>query len=182
MVVIDENDNGKSREALLMDLIYESNGYRIPLDKIKFGKPREVDQRKDLDDDPNTFIPVQVNPQYDDRFSFDSSGVMYRRRSIVKHVEGIDFFVITPLFLPFKISDLLEQINELVPYEFQKEEIIDHEYKTLEEVEAGISLDAQKNAYLWFSGVKFNVNTTSISGAPLISNKNLDGFKVYQPA
>lgn len=181
-VIIDDNDNGKSREALLMDLIYESNGIRVPLDKIKFGIPREVDQRKDLDNDPNTFIPVKVNNQYDNRFALGTSGIMYRRRSIAKHIAGIDLAVITPLFLPFKVSDLLEQINTLVPYEFQVEEIENYEYRTLAEVEAGVKLVAKKQAYLWFEGATFNVNTTKISGAPLIANKTLNGFKVYEPA
>lgn len=179
-VIIDDNDIGKNRSVMLMDLIYESNGIRVPLDKIKFGIPKEVDQRVDLDDDPNTFIPVRVDPQYDDRFALGTSGIMYRRRSISQHVEGIDLFSIRPLFLPFKISDILEEINLLVPYKFQLEEIENYEYKTLEEVEAGIQLVAKKQAYLWFGGKKFNVNTTIISGDPLISNTVLDGFKVYQ--
>lgn len=182
MVVIDENDNGKSREQILMDLIYETNTIRIPLDKIKFGSPSEVDKRKDLDNDPNTFIPVKIDQQYDARFSFPTSGIMYRRRSVSKHVQGFDLNTVMPLFLPFKMSDILDQINVIVPYEFHTLDIVNREYKTLEEVEAGITLEARKNAYLWFGKVVFDVNTGGINGDPLINVTTLDGFNQYVPA
>lgn len=181
MVIIDEHDVGKSREQLLMDLIYETNGARIPLDKIRFGKPREVDPRIDLDDDPNTFIPAVINPEYDNRFPPSEGGFMYRRRSLALYVEDKDFSAITPLYLPFKISDLLEEINSVLPYGFQIEELVDHEYTTVEQVEKGIVIEARKDAYIWFSKVKAFINTSKISGGPLISNVWLNGFNAYEP-
>ncbi len=179
MVVIDENDVGKSREQVLMDLIYESTGRRIPLDKVKFGKPMEVDKRKDLTDDPNTFIPCRVNLQYDDRYSADGSGFMYRRRSIVDHTQGINLNSVRPAVLPFKISDVLDQINDVVPYTIQVSDIIDYEYTTLEQVLEGITLRAHPESLLWCQSRTFLIDTGALTGDLIIQNTDLDGFTEY---
>ena len=178
MVVIDNNDLGKPREQVLMDLIYESNGIRIPLDKIKFGSAREVDKRKDLDLDPNTYIAAKVSPNWDNRYP-PNGGFMYRRRSLPDHVNGVNFKLVTPLFLPFKVSDVLDQINAIVPYEFQLPEIVNHEYKTLDEARDGLVLEARADAYLWFGKRNVKLNLNAIGGSLLISNNVLDGFKEY---
>jgi hypothetical protein len=181
MVVIDEKDVGKTEEEVLMDLIYEGTGQRIPLDKVRFGKPREVDKRKDLEDDPNTFIPCRVDPQYDGRYNAAGSGFMYRRRDITNHVSDSDFSQVAPAALPFKITDILDQINERMPYPIEARDIIDYEYKTLKEVEEkGVTLRAHPESLLWIKGTTFNVNTTYINGAPLVSVLDLDGFNEWQ--
>ena len=179
MVVIDEHDVGKSREELLMDLIYETNGQRIPLDKIKFGIPREVDQRPDLDFDANTFIPVEIDSAYDDRFGNGIGGIMYRRHDLGAYTKDVDLTVVMPLFLPFTIQDILEQVNALLPYPIAPEEVINYEYKTMEQVNFGVTLKARADAYIWFHGVHFKVDTTQLEGAPLIQNTVLNGFEAY---
>lgn len=180
MVIIDEHDIGKTREELLMDLIYETNGQRIPLDKIKFGIPREVDQRPDLDNDPNTFIPVTIDSSYDDRFGVGVGGLMYRRHDLSLYMKDVDLTVITPLSLPFTIQDILEQVNDQLPYPIDPLEVINYEYKTIEQAEFGVTLKARDGAYIWFHGVHFQVNTGLLDGSPLISNTNLDGFKPFR--
>lgn len=180
MVVIDELDVGKTREEVLMDLIYEAVGYRVPLDRVKFGKPREVDKRKDLDLDPNTFIPARVDPTYDDRYSAAGSGFMYRRRNIINHTNGVDFSQVAPPSLPFKMADVLDQINERMPYPIQLSDIVNYEYKTFAEVaEKGIRLQAHPESLLWIDGQTFFVNTVYINGKPLINVKELDGFNEW---
>lgn len=179
MVVIDEHDLGKTREELLMDLIYETNGNRIPLDKIKFGIAREVDQRPDLDFDANTFIPVEIDPAYDDRFGKGVAGLMYRRHNLGLYTKDVDLTVVAPLFLPFTIHDILEQINTLLPYPVAPEEVINYEYKTMEQVDFGVTLKARKDAYIWFHGVHFKVDTSILTGRPLIENTVLNGFVPY---
>lgn len=181
MVVIDEKDVGKTEEEVLMDLVYEGTGQRIPLDKIMFGKPREVDKRKDLDDDPNTFIPCRVNVQYDSRYAGPGSGFMYRRRELDKHAKDSDFSQVAPASLPFKITDILDQINLAMPYPIEARDIIDYEYKTLEEIEEkGVTLRAHPESLLWIKGLSFAVNTTYINGTPLVDITDLDGFNEWQ--
>lgn len=179
MVVIDEKDVGKSREQVLMDLIYEATGQRIPLDKIKFGKPREVDKRKDLETDPNTFIPAKVNPHYDARYSVDGSGFMYRRRDIVNHADGCDFSNVKPYTLPFKITDILDQINSCMPYPIQPGDVVDYEYKTFADLLKGVRLDAHPESLLWINGTVMQIDTGFIDGEPLIQITSLDGFNEW---
>lgn len=179
MVVIDENDVGKTREEVLMDLIYEGTGERIPLDKVKFGKPSEVDQRLDRDLDPNTFIPCQVNQEYDARYWVHGSGFLYRRRCIIQHTAQSDFSKVRPIALPFKILDVLDQINEFMPYPIGASDVINYEYKTIEEVHAGITLRAAPESLLWIRGKTFTVDTSALEGGPLIQITDLDGFNEW---
>lgn len=180
MIVIDEQDVGKSREQILLELIYESTGELIPLDKVTFGKPQEIDKRLDLETDPNTFIPAQVDPAYDNRYSASGSGFMYRRRSIVNHTDGCDFSHVKPTSLPFRITDILDQINECMPYPIHPADVVDYEYKTLEEVLQGVYLTAHPESLLWIKGTQMFVGVGFISGDPLIETTTLDGFNEWQ--
>lgn len=181
MVVIDGNDVGKSREQVLLYLIYEASGQIIPLDKVEFGKPRILDQRKDLDTDPNTFIPCRISQEYDDRYWAEGSGFMYRRRCILNHTQESDLHSVRPAHLPFTITEILPLINAILPYPIQSSDVIDYKYNTLEEVRAGITLQAHPESLLWINGKTFTVNTDILEGAPLIDNRNLDGFNEYSP-
>lgn len=176
MVIIDEHDVGKSREEVLLYLVYEATGQVIPLDKIVFGKPQEVDPRKDLDLDPNTFIPAQVVVEYDERYWIQGSGFLYRRRNIINHIEPVDLSKVQPQALPFKMTDLLDQINAILPYPIKADDMIDYEYKTLDEVKAGVRLQAHPESLLWISGASFLVDTTVLEGGPLIKLPHIDGF------
>jgi hypothetical protein len=182
MVVIDEHDVGKSREQVLLYLIYEATGESIPLEKVKFGKPSEVDPRKDLDLDPNTFIPAQIDVHYDKRFWVQGSGFLYRRRCIINHTQDSDLESVTPVHLPFKISELLDQINAVMPYPIAVSDIVDHEYTTIEEVYAGITLEAHPESLLWVHSKTFRPNTALLDGGPMIQNQDLDGFNEYVAA
>jgi hypothetical protein len=182
MVVIDEKDVGKTREEVLMDLIYEGIGDRVPLDKVRFGLPQELDQRRDLDLDANTFIAARVDPRYDARYASAGSGFMYRRRNIINHADGCDFSQVAPMAIPFKMSDILDQINACMPYPIQVSDIIDYTYRTLAEVEAkGVRLQAHPESLLWIKGAEFLVNTAYINGQPLINVRELDGFNEWVP-
>lgn len=179
MVVIDEHDVGKTREEVLLDLIYEATGNRIPIDKVDFGKPKELDKRKDLETDPNTFIPAKVDPQYDARYSASGSGFMYRRRDIINHTDGCDFSRVMPAMLPVRILDVLDQINECMPYPIQPDDVINYEYKTAAQVENGISLHAHPESLLWIKGQTLLVDTSMLYNEPMIAVTNLDGFKEW---
>lgn len=176
MVIIDENDIGKTKEELLMDLIAEWLGERIPLDKVKYGQPQALDQRPDLKFDPNTFIPARVDVRYDGRYDTSGSGFMYRRRSIVDHLEGCDLTTITPLTLPFSIWDLIDQINKCVPYPIDKYDLVNHVYETKEDYANGIHIEADPHSWLWMDGEKTKIDDRWIDGLPLLTNTRLNGF------
>lgn len=180
MVVIDERDIGKTREDLLRDLLYESTGRRIPADKIVYGKPVTMDARPDDMLDPNTFMPVRVNVNYDNRFKNNGDGFMYRRRDLAKHGRDCNFGSVLPEYLPFKVSDILDQINSCMPYPIAASDIIDYEYETLEQVQDGIKLQAHPESYLWVSGKTFKIDDTLIRYQSPIKTRRLLGFFVYR--
>ncbi len=179
MVIIDENDVGKPREEVLMDLIYEETGNRIPLDKVNFGKPKEVDQRPDLKFDSNTFIPARINPQYDTRFAAPGCGFMYRRRPIAQHCAECDPFVVMPAVLPFKVWDVLGQINEYLPYPIGQDDVINTEYTELAELTNGLLLKAHPESLLWCGSSPITIDPRLLNGVPLITNLRLDGFREW---
>lgn len=181
MVIIDEHDINKTKEEILMDLIYESTGQRIPLPHVRFGKPQELDQRPDLKFDPNTFIGARVNPRYDNRYNSAGSGFMYRRRSIIEHMRGCVFDGVAPAQLPFRVSELLPQINHCLPYPISAEEIVDYEYTTLEEAADGIKLKAHPDSLLWCDSGYVPFDDRLITGKPLITVTNLPGFFEWFP-
>ncbi len=184
MVVIDEHDLGKTRKEVLMDLIYEATGRRIPLDKVVFGKPLEVDVRKDLRLDPNTFIPMRIDMGYDARFNTAESGVLYRRRDLADHVKDIEASQIIVDKLPVKVSDLIEQINDQLTYPVLACEVLDYQYDTVEQlVKYGLILRANPDSVLWYNGGAINgIDTGNVDGTkpPLVVNPYLMGFYKYQ--
>lgn len=182
-VVVDEKDIGKSRIDLLIDLVYESTGTRFPQDKIRFGKPSELDQRPELYYDPNTYLPVNINIEFDRRFSTPVSGIMYRRLSLHEYLSKVDFESIKPEFFPFRISDLLDQINEQIPYALNMEDLVEYEYTSPDQWAGGIHITPHPESYVWQGPtVMVAVNTSAIGGGNLLDKHVLDGFNIYRAA
>lgn len=127
-VVIDENDVGKSELQVLQDLIYESTKERIPLEHIVYGVPRELDARPDLHFDPNTFVPIKIDPKWDDRYSRRNTGYMYRRRLFKDYFQGLSFTVNISHF-PFYIAEILPQINEHLGYPLTEDDIVNYKFQ-----------------------------------------------------
>ena len=179
MVVIDEHDVGKTKTEVLMDLIYEATGRRIPLDKVKFGRPREVDVRKDLIYDPNTFIPMRVDPGYDNRYNTPETGVLYRRRSLKDHLKDVDFSKVYVVQYPVRVSDLLDQINTQLKYPISEGDVQEFQYDTPEQIEKfGLYIMADPDSVLWFDGGP--MMGVDVDGRPkLITVTHLLGFYKY---
>lgn len=180
-VIIDRADVGKTTEDLLRDLLFESTGARIPADKIQYGKPRELKQRPQYKYDPNTFIPVVVDIVYDTRFRSAGDGFMYRRRSIIEHCANVDFSSISPDFFPFRISDIIDKINEQLEYPITMDNLVEFEYSSVEQWADGVMLQARDDSYLWTDGQKVLIDTSKVNHQNLLTNHTLDGFNIYQP-
>lgn len=183
MVVIDEHDVGKTKIEVLMDLIYEATGRRIPLDKVKFGKPREVDVRKDLIYDPNTFIPMRVDTNYDHRYNTPETGVLYRRRSLKEHLKDVDWSQILVEKFPVRVSELLEQINYQLKYPIAACEILEYQYDTAAQLDKfGLYIHADPESVLWFDGGPMTGIDTSAGKdgyVPLVGVSRIMGFFKY---
>ena len=103
-------DLSKSSKQIALDSIYDIIKYHIPDHEVKFGKPRPLDLDKENDLDENTFIPAVVTDQFDYRFNNNTSGFLYRRIHL-SELENKNITIRPPEY-PFKVTDLLAQINE----------------------------------------------------------------------
>lgn len=177
-VIIDHNDIGKSKEEVLMDLIYETNLTRIPLSKIKFGDPRDADTRPDLKTDHNTFIPVSVSADYSTLYQA-SSGLMYRRRGADEHLENVQdvVFEFHTTDFPIALCDILPQINAQLEYPLDCSDILSYQIEGPGEQDIVIKMNPK--SYLWNGQSKVKANIINDNLVPLYVNVALRGFDVY---
>lgn len=178
MVVIDEHDLGKTKIQVLMDLIYESTGLRIPEHRIKYGKPVALDQRPDLDLDPNTYIPVKIDQVYDYHLS-EQAGFMYRRRSLKEHLHGVTLNLSFPRF-PITLHELiLEVINPQLKYPLNCSDFIDYEITDPETDH--LKIVAHPESLLWYGdGGDIPIEPPGNQFLILVENPFLTGFYPYQ--
>ena len=178
-IVIDEQDLGKSRLELLTDLIFESEGIRIPLNKITYSNPETLDQTPLTLTDPNTLIKFNTKSDYDDRHTRKFSGaLMYRRRELNQHflsvVNPIPIYIDTAIFT---IHEILPQINEELKYPLSIEDVSDQTYDATDLTE--IVLVSNKNSLIWIGNVKVNVNISATNKTDILTNTLLDGFTQF---
>lgn len=179
MVVIDEHDLHKTRIEILMDLVYESTGMRIPQHEIKYGQPIELDQRPDLMTDPNTFIPVRINPDYNYRLAGYQRGFMYRRRYLTEHFAGLELdleFTVWPTTLRQIIMD---QINPQLRYPLQPEDFVD--YEITDESTDVLLIKTQPHSLFWTGSINVNIVPPGQEYFVLVEQPYLSGFNQWQP-
>ncbi len=179
MVIINDEDIGKDRETLLLDLIYEATGLRIPNVVISFGDPVEMDTRPDLRLDHNTFIPARVRQEYDYRFG-PQSGFLYRRRSFDEYFEDNDITLnLQPTKFPFTIHEIWrEQVEPLLPFPVAMEDIVDYEIDDPNTMV--LEFKANPKSWIWYgrSSQLVNINPALYKLAPITTF--LPGFLAYQ--
>lgn len=172
MVVIDEHDLGKTTIQLLTDLIYESEGFRIPEQKINYGKPQALDVRPDILTDANTFVPVRVQDDYDDRYPI-GSGLMYRRRELGDHFPDIMYHVYTTT-ASFRLYELLDQLNLQISYPLTSADVLDQALN-LANSEV-ITLRANPDSYIWINNATIRVTVHTEARLDLLTVTDLTGF------
>lgn len=176
MVVIDEHDIGKTKIQILMDLLYESTGLRTPEDKIQYGHPKALDARPEVLDDPNTFIPVRIDQNYDDRLS-RQSGFLYRRRDIGTHFKDRPIQLSFPRF-PITLHEIiLEQMNPQLSYPLDVTDFID--YKITDPETDTLKIVAHPESFIWCNQGVMAIEPPSEEFFVLVANPWLDGFKLY---
>lgn len=131
----------------VIGLIFFYNNYLVPKDKAVFGKPKALDQRPDINDDPNTFISLVLDQEYDARF-ISNDGFMYRRFELSRLTPDSDVDL-NVYSLPFQVHDLLPFINSKLGVTFTAADILNEEFT---EVPATITLRAAPDSLLWIGG------------------------------
>lgn len=140
----------RPREEILMDLIYQFNQYRTPLDRMKFGVPIPLDIYPDIKTDENTLLPVHVQELYDGRFD-GRNGFLIRRIPLSELVEDesvnfdIDHF-------PFRMVDILPQLNRKFHVQLREDDILN----TLVRSHHDFVLKANPYSTLWVDSTPFN--------------------------
>lgn len=183
MVIINELDLHKSKHEILMDLIYEATRQRFPLDKIVFGDPRELKTRPGDKLAPNTHIPVRVDLGFDRRYAVPEAGLLYRRREVGEHLQRVNWKDVVVPHFPFKITDVLDQINEQLSYPIAAEDVDDFTYDSVEQLAAyGFILQATSNSLLWCENMtSFDVSLGAYAPGSMIQITRLSGFKKWEP-
>lgn len=135
---------------ILCDLVYYSNGYRIPPPRVKFGTPMELDPRPDIEDDINSYIPAVVDPNFDARLDPNETGFLYTRIPLGA-IPMAENTVITPPALPFKTSDILAQINLQLSTQLTMDDLEEDEYTS---TDVSVVLRAKATSQVW-AGKRF---------------------------
>jgi len=141
---IEEGNFQRPSAEIALDLIYIANAYRIPATRIEFGKPEALDQRPDILTDANTFVPVEIDPLFDDRFRGDT-GFMYQRLDLSVLTEDPDVVLVAPQF-PFKMHELLPALNLKFGTMFAEDDI---QNDTVMDEEQDVMLTAAKTSLVW---------------------------------
>lgn len=159
-------DYNKPAKDILLDLIFFSNGIRFRSDIVSFGLPQVLDQRPDIDSDANTFIPLSVNPDYDDRYE-GNSGLLYRRGTLEDVVPREEGLVTTPDY-PFTTIDLLPAINAHYGTQIESTDIIDQTYVSAADP---LNVVFDPHALVW--------QGTSVVNLQMMAVTSLNGFFEY---
>lgn len=171
---IGDRDFNRSSEAIALDLIFLANQYRAPVEKVTFGLARHLDQRPEILDDPNTFVPVKIDQEFDDRFSNGDDGFMYRRLPLSILIQGI-IEDIQPPFFPFYTSDILDQINEVFKTQFTMKDLVEVKYHRND---PEFILTAHPSSLVWVEGTVMQVNRGDPI-PPIVTVPYLSGFTPY---
>lgn len=169
-LLLDRKDVNRPAKLIALDMIRVATGYAIRPNKIKLVKAEELDQRPDLPCDENSFVQVVIDTTEDTRFAGET-GFAYRRLTL-DEVARANEIKIDGITQPFKVEDILAQINEQLETQF-----------TLEDLNNDIEYDPEAEEFRLYANpgsFAFVGNTLFSLGEPeklnLLSVTELVGF------
>jgi hypothetical protein len=146
-------DFDRPETDILCDLVYVTNKYKLPPPMVSFGTPMELDQRPDIEDDPNSYIPAVVNPKFDYRMFVTETGFLYHRIPLAA-LRVQDDSVIQPLAIPFKTYDILAAINQQLGVQLSENDLENTEYTTMDD---DFIITAKPTSKIWTGWRYINV-------------------------
>ena len=161
----------KPASEILTDLIFQSNGIWIMYGNIEFGTPEALPNP--LPWAPNTVVQVTADMVEDDSIE-GCTKIIYRRVPLSELIQSVSSPIQIPQY-PFKISDLLPQINAMYQIQLQPTDIID---ATFNDLSQPIVLNAAPGALCYIGYLTLQVIGPNI--VQLVTNTDLDGFTEYQ--
>lgn len=172
LFVLGQNFNRPAKEIAL-DLIYLHNRYKVPPPAIQFAPPKELDQRPEIEDDPNTYVLVNIDRKVDARFTGYANGFMYRRLPLAGIVGDPDYVIPSPAF-PFTTHDILDQINEQLGTQFTEDDI---EETTFTSTDDEPILRASGKSLVWIGFRHIKIQGFGTQDV-LFTDDILDGFYI----
>ena len=142
---------------IVLDLIYAASDLLFPAEKIIFGQPVEIDIHQDIENDVNTFVPVNIDSEYDDRFTGPKKdnfhyqndridGFLYRRIPLTLLTPDSRVTFERPQVYPFKIHDVLDDINVKLNSKLTIDDVINDVYDSPTE---HITMRASPHSLAW---------------------------------
>lgn len=178
MVILDHNDVGKDKLEILTDLLYETNGDRIPLSKVQYGLPETMDTRPDIKTDHNTMIPLKVQQDYSTLYD-NAAGLLYRRVELADYLSQIEPGTIEfhSSVFPIELCDILTQINAQLEYPIDCDDIVSHPIER-----SGVQdviIEAKSHSLIWTGKTKISVTVINDNLTPLYTTVALRGFDIF---
>lgn len=149
--IAEGNFNRPSAEIAL-DLIYIANQFRIPPAKVEFGLPIALDQRPDVETDANTFVPVDIDPEYYDFFR-GNIGFMYQRLTLDVLIPNPDVVLVAPAF-PFHMHELLPALSTKFGVQFSEADIVN---ELIDDEWQEVTLYAAPTSLVWIGSIPIAV-------------------------
>lgn len=146
-------DFNRPETETLCDLIYVTNKYKLPPAMVAFGTPMALDQRPDIEDDPNSYISAKVQQKFDHRMVPKETGFLYHRIPLAA-LRVQDASAITPPAVPFKTYDILDQINRQFGVQLSENDLENTEYTTMDD---DFVITAKPSSRLWMGWRYLNV-------------------------
>lgn len=131
-------------EEIAIDLIHAASGVRLPLPKIRFGRARSIDQRTEVVDDEDSFVPVEIDENYDGRFP-GNNGFLYRRIPMSVLTKN-RMLQINPPAEDFYLHDVLDQINQQLNARLSVDDVVN---RPLNVRMTQVRLQAAEQSLVW---------------------------------
>jgi hypothetical protein len=175
MVIIDERDIGKTREQILLDLLYEALGERLEETWYTHGTPEALEVTPRNPTDPNTFMRIQYAPHYKEVSS--EVGVMYRRRHIAEHLAQYSFDLSFSRF-PTTTRQIVEDlINPHLNFPLASGDFLDEVVN--DPLTTAVRIKAHPDSVIWCGETSQSINLPGEEFFVLAQVTILGGFQPY---
>lgn len=125
----------RSSVEIVLDLIYATTDLQFPADKITFGLATTIDVQEYVENGVNTFVPISVDIEFDDRFTGPKKdnfhyedcridGFLYRRIPLSLLTPSGNVLLEEPKVYPFRTHDILDEINRRLNSKLTTDDLI----------------------------------------------------------
>lgn len=160
----------KPSEQILRDLIYFTNGFKLPKEAV-FSQPAVRNQPPDEVDGSDTFVVASIPVSGWNRNTGDKT--LYYRRLDLGQVQALPGAQIVVNAFPFAIYDILDQINAALGLQLSQNDVLNTTYQ---DTSAPVVLTAAPQSLVWKNSLVLPVSAPLPSA---VTVPDLVGFSVH---